>query len=84
MKWSNRQNRDLSFFQKREICIIRNAGTHTLLLVGCNFIVHFKKANKHMIEAAESPVNVAGAGHPLDRGKRHFSQRLFGDHRCNF
>ena len=59
MKWSSRQNRDLSFFQKEEICIIRNSGTHALLLVECNFIVHFKKANQHIIEAAEPPVNVA-------------------------
>ena len=67
MKWLSRQNRDLSFFQKKESCIIRNSGTHALLLVGCNFIVHFTKAFKHIIEAAEALINVARRWSPPQR-----------------
>ena len=84
MKWSSHGNRDLAVFQKEETWIIRNYAIQALLKFGAASLSTFKRLTRTSLKRRSHLSMSHGAGHPPDRGKSHFSQRLFGDHRCNF
>ena len=47
----SRQN-DSPFSKEEEIWIVRNAGDKPFVTVRCQFIIHFKKTNKHKVPRA--------------------------------